>query len=133
MKLKAHHFILLTALCFSAGSFAQMGRRMDTTGGSDRYSSQQRGKKDQKDFVEQTVEYFTKELKLDDFQKAAVRTIIEEQREPINELIAAKDITNDERRDRGKAINDRIEEKMKPILSPDQLTKFTEIQGKRKF
>ncbi|MXN91646.1 hypothetical protein GR160_10445 [Flavobacterium sp. Sd200] len=133
MKLKTHYAFLLLSLFLSTAAFAQYGRGWDTTGGSDRYSSRQRGKGEQKDFVEQTVEYFTKELKLDDFQKAAVRTIIEEQRDPINELMAAKDITNDERRDRGKIINDRIEEKMKPILSPDQLKKFTEIQGKRKF
>jgi hypothetical protein len=85
------------------------------------------------DFVDQTVTYYTKELKLDDFQQAAVRNIIEEQRNPVNELMAAKGITNDERRDRGKAINDNIDTKLIKLLSEEQKTKYKVLQDKRKF
>ena len=131
MKFKVSYIFLVFALFISAISFAQVDRSI----GRNQYKSgpAPKGKNAKVDFVDQTVTYYTKELKLDDFQQAAVRTIIEEQRDPINELMAAKEITNDERRDRGKAINDRIDEKMIKLLSDEQKVKYKAIQDKRKF
>ena len=131
MKFKAYHILLFFALLFATEASAQVDRRV----GPNQYRrTTNKNKKGEKpDFVQITVDYYTKELKLDDFQKAAVRTIMEEQREPINDLMETQGITNDERRDRGKAINDRIDEKIKPVLSSEQLKKYTEIQEKRKF
>ncbi len=130
MKLKAHYLVLFFGLLLSISAYGQVDRRI----GSNQYKRAPKNKDAKStDFVEQTVNYYTKELKLDDFQQAAVRNIIKEQKDPINELMAAKDITNDERRDRGKAINDIIDAKMKPLLSEDQLKKYNEMQEKRKF
>ena len=121
MKLKAQYLLLFFALFLSAATFAQRG------------GNPGKGKNAPKDFVAETVDFYTKELKLDDFQKAAVRAVMEEQREPVNELMAMKDITRDERRDRSKALNDRVDEKIKPILTPEQLKRYIEIQDKKKF
>lgn len=129
MKLKTRYIFLISALLISLSTFAQVDRSI----GSNQYRRPSKGKQEQKDFVQQTVEYYTKELKLDDFQQAAVRNILEEQRDAINSLMETKNITTDERRDRGKAINDHINEKMSPILSAEQLKKFNEIQEKRKY
>ena len=130
MKFKAYYIFLAMALFISAASFAQVDRRI----GSNQYRRPSTAKDAKStDFVDQTVIYYTKELKLDDFQQAAIRNIIEEQRDPINELMAAKEITTDERRDRGKAINDRIDEKMIKLLSDEQKAKYKVIQDKRKF
>jgi len=130
MKFRAYYIFLALALCISAASYAQVDRRI----GSGQYKRPAKSKDGKStDFVDQTVDYYTKELKLDDFQQAAVRNIIEEQRDPINELMAAKEITNDERRDRAKALNDRIDEKLIKLLSDDQKVKYKVIQDKRKF
>ena len=130
MKFKAYYIFLAMALFISAASFAQIDRRI----GSNQYRRPSKPKDGKStDFVDQTVEYYTKELKLDDFQQAAVRTIIEEQRDPINELMAAKEITSDEKRDRAKALNDKIDEKIVKLLSEEQKAKYKVIQDKRKF
>lgn len=130
MKHKVHYILLLVSILFTSAAFAQVDRSI----GNSQYKRTTAKNKDKKaDFVDLTVKFYTKELKLDDFQQAAVRAIMEEQREPINDLMADKTLINDERRDKGKAINDRIDEKMKPILSPDQLKKYTELQEKRRF
>jgi len=129
MKLKAHYILLVICLSISAASFAQVDRSI----GQSQYKRAPKGKDTKVDFVDQTVTYYTKELKLDDFQQAAVRNIIEEQRNPVNELMAAKGITNDERRDRGKAINDNIDTKLIKLLSEEQKTKYKVLQDKRKF
>ena len=131
MKFRAYYIFLALAIFISAASYAQVDRRI----GSGQYRRAPKPKDGKStDFVDQTVEYYTKELKLDDFQQAAIRTIVEEQRDAINELMAAKEITSDERRDRAKAINDKIDAKIVPILSEDQKTKYkTTIQDKRKY
>jgi len=130
MKFRAYCIFLALALFVSAASYAQVDRRI----GSGQYRRPPKAKDGKStDFVDQTVEYYTKELKLDDFQQAAIRTIIEEQRDAINELMAAKEITTDERRDRAKALNDKIDGKIIPLLSEEQKTKYKAIQDKRKF
>lgn len=129
MKGKVHYLLLLLSLMLTTASFAQVNRSI----GNSQYKRAPNKNAAPTDFVDQTLKYYTKELKLDDFQQAAVRAIIEEQRDPINVLMETKDITNDERRDRGRAINDRIDAKMKPLLSAEQLKKYTEIQEKRKL
>ena len=129
MKFKVSYIFL--AMFISVVSFAQVDRSI----GRNQYKNgpAPKGKNAKADFVDQTVEYYTKELKLDDFQQAAIRTIIEEQRDAINELMAAKEITTDERRDRAKALNDKIDGKIIPLLSEEQKTKYKAIQDKRKF
>jgi hypothetical protein len=131
MKLKMY-ILLFISFFFATATFAQggvgRGNRERNYGGQTA-----RPKNDKKyDFVAEAVKHYTKELKLDDFQQAAVRNVFEEQREPINELMATKGITADERRDRGRAINDRIGEKIKPLLSEEQFKKYTELQDKKK-
>jgi|GEM_PF-1116853 len=129
MKFKAYYIFLAMALFISAASFAQVDRSI----GRNQYKNgpAPKGKNGKVDFVDQTVIYYTKELKLDDFQQAAVRNIIEEQRDPINELMAAKEITSDEKRDKAKALNDKIDDKIMKILSEEQKTKYKVLQDKR--
>jgi hypothetical protein len=125
------NILLFTLLLSTSAAFSQsIGRNYrdrNYGGETTRKSSEKKY-----DFVEEALKFYTKELNLDDFQQAAVRTVLEEQRDPINQLMAAKGITTDERRDRGKAINDRIGEKMKPLLTEDQFKKYTVLQEKKK-
>jgi len=128
MKFKVRYIFLALAFFISVASFAQVDRRI----GSNQYKRAPKSKDAKStDFVDQTVEYYTKELKLDDFQQAAVRNIVEEQRDPINQLMADNEITMNEKRDKGKAINDRIDEQIIKLLSEEQKTKYKTIQEKR--
>ena len=73
MKLKASYLILLLALISTTAAEAQVDRRV----GREQYKPSRR-KQEKVDFVVQSTDYLVKELTLDDFQKAAVKNIIEE-------------------------------------------------------
>jgi len=130
MKSKVFYIALFAALLFTGvTAFAQMDRSI----GRNQYRGAPKDKRGKPaDFVQLTVDYYTKELKLDDFQVAAVKEIMEEQRSAINELGTIQGITDAERKDRANALNDKIEAGIKPLLSEDQKKKYTELQEKRK-
>ncbi|RZJ73382.1 MAG: hypothetical protein EOO45_10240 [Flavobacterium sp.] len=129
MKLKTVFIALFFTLFFSTAAFAQM----DRTIGREQYKrSKGKNGKEKQDFVIITAQYYAAELKLDDFQAAAVREIIEKERDAIMTLSEDKDATELERKDRGREIADKIEANMKPLLSNDQLEKFALLREKRK-
>lgn len=129
MKRKSILSILaLVALFATATVSAQVNRSI----GNQQYKNP-KPKKVKQDIVEQSVQYFTMELKLDDFQQAAAREIIEAERVTMTELNEAHDITINERKDRAAAISDRIYKKMVPLLSKEQAEKYTKMQEARKF
>ena len=128
MKSNVFYIALLAGfLLTGTTAFAQMDRSV----GQSQYRNAKGKKGKPTDFVQLTVEYYTKELKLDDFQVAAVREIMEDQRSAITQLGEEKDITTNERKDKANAINDKIESRIKPLLSEDQKKKYDELQEKR--
>lgn len=127
MKLKASYLLLLLTILFSTASLAQVDRRI----GVNQYKRDRKIEK--KDFVEESVKYLTKELKLDDFQKAAVKTIMEDERDAINVLNENNDMTTDERREKASAISTRIYNKIIPLLSKEQAARYTEMEKAKKF
>lgn len=111
-------FLVLGLFFTFNGAFAQGGSK---------------GKKEKPDAVQQSTDYLAQQLALDDFQKAAVREIVESEKDAMHDLEQARDITINERRDRMAAITDRIYQKVLPLLSKEQAEKYTKIQAERKF
>lgn len=128
MKLKASFILIVFAFLFSTEVSAQVDRSV----GQSQYK-RDRKKNEKVDFVQQSTDYLTKTLTLDDFQKAAVKNIIEEERENITNLSTDKEITTDERRDRAVAISQRIYKKILPLLSKEQAEKYTKMEESKKF
>lgn len=130
MKTKVSYIVLLFAFLFSATAFAQVNRGI----APGQYRGKANKDKGQKvDFIEQTAEFYTKEFSLDDFQAAAVKQVLEAERENLENLRTAQDITTDERRDKAFAITSRVDAKIIPMLSPAQLEKYKKFQEKRKL
>lgn len=120
-------FILLIATFFvTADAFAQVDRRIAP--GQYRNLSKNKNKKQEIDFVGETVKYLTKELKLDDFQAAAVREILAAEKDNLMEIAKDEDMRLVEKRDKTKVITDKIDEKIIKILSPEQVEKYKAIQ-----
>lgn len=128
MKLKVTYILLFFAFFFSATTYAQMNRNI----AREQYK---RPKKDKKtyDFVEQSANYLAKELKLDDFQKAAVKDILENERNAITTLNEDRDMLSDVRKDKAREISDRIYKKILPLLSKDQAEIYTKMEESKKF
>ena len=123
MKFKIYHIALFLGLLFTVSASAQVDRSI----GRQQYQRPP-AKKEKKDFVQLTVEYYKKELKLDDFQVAAVREIIESEKDRLTALMEDKSATMEERKDRAKAIYDRIDEKTLPLLDDKQKQRYKEIR-----
>jgi len=127
MKLKAHYIIFVLTILFALPAFAQVNRSVAP--GQYRQPKAKAGKYD---YVAETVKYYRKELTLDDFQAAAVKEIIEAEKDAIGTIQQQTDITQNERRDKATEINERIDSKIEPMLSPDQLKKYQALKEKRK-
>jgi len=128
MKLKTTYLFLAFAFIFSASAFAQVDRSV----GRGQYRPS-RNTAEKKDFVEQTVDFLTKELKLDDFQKAVVKTIVEKERGAITALNEDKSLSLDERKDKARAISDRVYTNVMPLLSKEQGEIYTKLKEAKKF
>lgn len=128
MKLKASFILIVFAFLFTTELSAQMDR---TIAPSQYKRDRKQGEK--VDFVQQSADYLAKQLTLDDFQKAAVKNILEEERESIMALNSGEKITLDERRDKSAAISARIYKKVLPLLSKPQAEIYTKMEESKKF
>lgn len=125
MKIRISFIVLIMALLFTVEGYSQFNGRM----GRGQYSqSQTNGKKQKKpDFVEDALAYFTKELKLDDFQAAAMREILAKNKEAANALIHSGDMPQREKKDRLNDLSIKIYEEASLILSAEQIEKYKKI------
>lgn len=128
MKLRASYLLLLFTLLFTTLASAQVDRRI---GGGQYRRSAPNGKK--YDFVEESTEYLAKELKLDDFQKAAVRVVVADEKDAVTALNEDTEMTKDEKREKVSAMSKRMYNKIMPLLTKEQGEKFTKIEESKKF
>lgn len=129
MKLRASIIILFIAFFMSAEASAQVDRRV----GREQYK-RSKNKNEKRDMVEESVNYLVKELTLDDFQKAAVNNILEEEREAITNFgKESKTMSRNEQKDKAMAISRRIYNKVLPLLSKTQAEKYTKIEDEKTF
>lgn len=129
MKFRFSFILLIASLFFSAESFSQVDRSI----APGQYKRPKNSNKNKEiDFVGETVKYLTKELKLDDFQAAAVREALESEKDNLMELSKDQEMRMQEKRDRMQEITDRIDAKIVKLLSPEQAEKYKEIQERNK-
>ena len=141
MKTLRASFILF-ALIFSATAFAQYGQGYGNGMGSGRMNggmtvpqagSGVSGKKAEKpDYIAITVNFYTKELTLDDFQAAAVREVIKSHISELESIMQDAETTDAEKKDRAQDVNEKIDAEILRILSDGQKEKFNKLKEKRK-
>jgi protein CpxP len=81
---------------------------------------------------ERRVEMLQKQLKLSDDQTAQVRTIFTDERSKTEALRANTSLSRQDMRAQMMAINQDRETKMHALLTPDQATKYDEMQAKER-
>lgn len=128
MKLKASLFILFFVFFASFAANAQVDRRV----GREQYKPTKR-KQEKVDFVEESVKYLVKELTLDDFQEAAVKSVIEGERNTIMAINATQGLSADEKKAKASEISTRIYKKVLPLLTPTQAEKYTKMEEAKQF
>jgi periplasmic protein CpxP/Spy len=68
------------------------------------------------------------ELKLTDDQKAKVKTATQEQMEKMRAIRSDDSLTQEQKREKGKALRDEMTAKMKEILTPEQFTQWEKMR-----
>jgi len=128
MKLKASFALIAFAFLFTT----QLSAQVDRTIAPSQYKRDHK-KGEKPDFVQQSTDYLAKELTLDDFQKAAVKNILADEKDNIMALNSGEKMTSDERREKSAAISGRIYKKVLPLLSKTQAEKYTKMEESKKF
>jgi periplasmic protein CpxP/Spy len=78
--------------------------------------------------VKQRIERLSNELKLNDDQKAKVTALFEKEAKEGRELREDKNLSRDERREKGRAMRQTVDKEMKTILTPEQLEKYKQLR-----
>jgi len=130
MKTKFLFFAVLFFALYSNASYSQYygnnNRAQRPQMGSDRPS-----KKNEKiDYAESVVASLDKELKLDGLQQAAIKTIINDNKNSLEE-ISKMDIPFPEKKGKMQVINDKISGEILKLLSKEQSDKFLKIKEER--
>lgn len=130
MKIKNISLALLILLFFTVTANAQYGN-----GGLDRRISGQTGsfksRKNDKpiDYVQASVDNISKNLNLDGFQSAIIKTILEDFKDKTI-AISMEEIPDEGKNEKIKTEKDKMESKIMEILNPKQKEKFQDMKNK---
>ncbi|MGB8887721.1 MAG: hypothetical protein WCC87_13420 [Candidatus Korobacteraceae bacterium] len=80
--------------------------------------------------TEERLQRLTQYLNLTDDQQQKIRPILENETQQLNALHQDTTMTGPERRDKMLALRDTTTEQIKPILTPDQQTKFEQMMAR---
>ena len=86
------------------------------------------GRKGGRQNVQQRVDTMATELKLTADQKTKVTALYEEQ---AKKMQGATNLTQEERREKGRTMREDMDKKMKEILKPDQYEKWKQLRSQR--
>lgn len=125
MKIRISHILFIVALFFAADGYSQVDRRI----GPSQYVRTTKKNKNKKkpDFTEDALAYLAAKLKLDDFQKAAMREIIAKYKDSAKALMDDKEMRAQEKREKSYAISYKIYEESAPLLSKEQIETYQQI------
>lgn len=117
---------LIIFLLLSMFSFSQMDRRIGRT------PNMSTGKKQEKvDPIQVSLDYLKKELNLDTFQEAAVKTFLEENLKE-KEYILTLDIADSDKMDKLKTSYDKMDSQIEGLLNAKQKETFAKLKEKQK-
>jgi len=127
---------ILSFILFSAEAFSQVmpysragvDRSIDTQRRAPKTKNKKA--KEKLDIVEVTVEHLDTKLNLDDFQKAAVRVIYNENKDEILK-IAEEDIPLNIKKEKAKNIADKIDRQILELLSKEQVAAYQKMIEER--
>ena len=92
----------------------------------------QQGRKKGFPSVEQQMERLTTELSLTDEQKPKVEAVLKDSQKKRQDLFSDQSMDRQERRDKMTALREEQTKKLKEILTPDQMDKYTKMMEEMK-
>ncbi|HEU4497627.1 MAG TPA: hypothetical protein VFR70_11295 [Flavobacterium sp.] len=127
-------FLFASLLFLALGSSEAYSQYYGDSGGVNRSIGsgvrQNKPKKDKEkktDYAQDYVQYLDKELKLDGLQQAAIASMINDSKDSLEE-ISKSSMPDQEKKDRLRAISDKISDKILKLLSPAQKEKYLKMK-----
>ena len=119
-------FFFLLLLFSIQVSFSQMNRQVGR--GNPQVNVPRNNEKI--DPIKSSLDYLKKELTLDTFQEAAIKTFLEENQKE-TELILSMDIANVDKGEKLKTSYDKMEKQIEKFLNPKQIDLFKKLKEKQ--
>ena len=119
-------FFFLLLLFSTQVSFSQMNRQVGR--GNPQVNVPRNNEKI--DPIKSSLDYLKKELTLDTFQEAAIKTFLEENQKE-TELILSMDIANVDKGEKLKTSYDKMEKQIEKFLNPKQIDLFKKLKEKQ--
>lgn len=122
-------FMMLLTFSSAEAQLSSLG--MDRSiGGSGQFKPTKDKSKKEFDFVQASTDNMTKQLKLDGFQSAAVKNIIEDYKNRVIS-ISAETIPDEGKMEKMEKEKDKMETKILALLNKDQVVLFQEMKDKK--
>lgn len=131
MKLNLFYLSIVVFLFNANFANAQMGMMnngMDRSIGSGQYRNDQK-KPEKVDYIAASIKTLDKELTLDDFQKAVIKKMLEENQNKVEQVIAL-DIPQESKIEKITELRKNLDSKILTILNPEQNEKFIKMKEK---
>ncbi|HOD10809.1 MAG TPA: hypothetical protein PLH25_02985 [Flavobacterium sp.] len=119
-------FFFLLLLFSTQVSFSQMNRQVGR--GNPQVNVPRNNEKI--DPIKSSLDYLKKELTLDTFQEAAIKTFLEENQKE-TELILSMDIANVDKGEKLKTSYEKMEKQIEKFLNPKQIDLFKKLKEKQ--
>jgi hypothetical protein len=87
-------------------------------------------KQEKVDPIKLSLDFLKKELQLDTFQEAALKTLLEDNQKE-KEFILGLDISDESKTEKLQTSFDKMDDKLIKLLSPDQVERLKKIKEKR--
>lgn len=129
--------LVLLLLCLGISASAQYYQDGSRHNGVDRtltgqmYEHKKKPQPDKVDKIEMSVKKLTESLSLDSFQAAVIQQLLEANKTDEDNVVA-QDIPNESKIEKIIALREKMNGKIKEILSPEQLEKFDNLGKKKK-
>lgn len=119
-----NYLLAFVAFLITSSSFAQVDRSI----GMEQYRTTTQKNKEKVDPITQAVQFFTKQLSLDVFQEAAVKTELVANQKSIEDINNSRTMSFEEKKEKLKIINEDFKSKLKPLLSTEQFEKLENLE-----
>ena len=119
-------FFFLLLIFSTQVSFSQMNRQVGR--GNPQVNVPRNNEKI--DPIKSSLDYLKKELTLDTFQEAAIKTFLEENQKE-TELILSMDIANVDKGEKLKTSYEKMEKQIEKFLNPKQIDLFKKLKEKQ--
>jgi len=113
----------------SLSTYSQVNRQMGRT---PQQNPPRETQKTKVDYVEQSLDFFRKEILVDGFQEAVIKNLLSDYERSQKEVIENESIKMIEKKQLIEDLTEKFKHKLSEILTPDQFEKYNQLLDPKK-